>query len=111
MGNYANKDIVQIWDFKHGAVIKTIDLEEKDVGGSYCLCAAYAHQSKFNLYAAGLTSLNKVKIFEDDKNVADLCFQAAPLALHFYQFNNKDFMVVGGVEGTIYVVKVKIVKP
>lgn len=78
-------------------MIKTINLNEKDVGGSYCLCAAYAHKSKYNLYAAGLTSLNKVKIFNNDENVADLSFQATPLALHFYQFNNKDFMVVGGV--------------
>ncbi len=41
--------------------------------------------------------------------MADIQFQVAPLALSFYQFNNKDFMVAGGVEGTIYVIKVKIV--
>lgn len=41
--------------------------------------------------------------------VGDIHFQAAPLALNFYQFNNKDFMVAGGVEGTIYVIKVKII--
>lgn len=56
-----------------------------------------------------MTSLNKIKIFENRENVADIQFQVAPLALNFYQFNGKDFMVAGGVEGTIYVAKVKIV--
>lgn len=84
-------------------------MKEKDVGGAYCLSAAYAHKSKYDLYAAGLTSLNKVKIFKGKENVGDIHLQAAPLAIKFYQFNEKDFMVVGGVEGTIYVVKVKIV--
>lgn len=79
------------------------------MGGSYSLCAGYAHQSKYDLYAAGLTSLNKIKVFQSRVNVADIQFQVAPLALSFYQFNNKDFMVAGGVEGTIYVIKVKIV--
>lgn len=36
--------------------------------------------------------------------------QATPLALDFYQFNRKDFIVVGGVEGTLYVIKVKILE-
>jgi hypothetical protein len=35
-------------------------------------------------------------------------FQAAPLCLDFYQLNGKDFLVVGGIEGTIYCLKVDI---
>lgn len=34
-------------------------------------------------------------------------FQAAPLAIDFFRHNDKDFIVVGGVEGTIYVIKIK----
>lgn len=34
--------------------------------------------------------------------------QASPLCLGFYQFNNKDFLLVGGVEGMVYAVKLKI---
>ena len=41
--------------------------------------------------------------------MASIKFQASPLALHFYQYNNKDFMVAGGVEGIIYVIKVKTI--
>ena len=33
--------------------------------------------------------------------------QAAPLSLDFYRYNNKDFLLVGGVEGPIYCIKVK----
>lgn len=99
---------MQTWDFTSGKLIKNIDLQETDLGGSYCLCASYALKSKYNLYGAGLTYLNKIKIFKDDENVGDIQFQAAPLALNFYQYNKKDFLVAGGVEGTIYVVKVKI---
>ena len=72
------------------------------------MCASFAHNSKYNLYGAGLTSLNKIKIFRDNENVGDIKFQAAPLALNFYQYNKKDFLVAGGVEGTVYVIKVKI---
>lgn len=34
-------------------------------------------------------------------------FQAAPLTLDFFRNNDKDFIVMGGVEGTIYVIKIK----
>lgn len=34
-------------------------------------------------------------------------FQAAPLAIDFLRHNDKDFIIVGGVEGTIYVIKIK----
>lgn len=28
-GNYSNNDIVQLWDFKSGELIKNVDIEEK----------------------------------------------------------------------------------
>ena len=56
----------------------------------------------------GLSGVNKVKILRDEAVVAELNMQAGPLCLDFYQFNNKDFMLVSGVEGTVYVVKVKM---
>jgi WD40 repeat protein len=28
-GNYSNKDIVQLWDFKSGELIKNVDIDEK----------------------------------------------------------------------------------
>jgi hypothetical protein len=37
-------------------------------------------------------------------------FQAAPLSLDFYQFNGKDFLVAGGIEGTVYCIKLAIAK-
>jgi hypothetical protein len=54
-----------------------------------------------------LSGSNKVKVFKDKKLATEVTFQAAPLTLDFYQYNKKDFMVVGGVEGTIYVIKLK----
>jgi hypothetical protein len=54
-----------------------------------------------------LSGSNKVKVLKDRKLVTEIEFQAAPLTLDFYRFHDKDFMVVGGVEGTIYVVKLK----
>ena len=56
----------------------------------------------------GLSGINRIKIIKDESVVAELGMQAAPLALDFYQFNNKDFILVSGVEGTIYVVKLKM---
>jgi hypothetical protein len=32
----------------------------------------------------------------------EIKFQAAPLSLNFYWLRNKDFLVVGGIEGIIY---------
>lgn len=40
--------------------------------------------------------------------VCTMNFQAAPLCLDFYRFNYKDFLVVGGLEGTIYAIKLKL---
>ena len=57
--------------------------------------------------AVGLTGTNTVKILKDKKLVSTVKLQAAPLAMDFYRFNNKDFLIVGGLEGTIYVLKVK----
>ena len=56
----------------------------------------------------GLTGSNCVKILQNKKLVSTVKLQAAPLSMDFYRFNNKDFLVVGGLEGTIYVIKVKI---
>ena len=52
--------------------------------------------------------MNKVKILKDEGMIAELQMQAAPFCLDFYTFNNKDFILIGGVEGTIYAVKLKI---
>lgn len=46
----------------------------------------------------------------DEELVCTMKFQAAPLSLDFYRFNGKDFLVVGGLEGTIYALKTKILK-
>jgi hypothetical protein len=58
--------------------------------------------------AVALTGSNKVKILKDNKIISEMKFQAAPLSIDFYRFNNKDFIIVGGVEGTIYAIKLKI---
>ena len=89
-------------------MIKNIDINEKEPGKSYCFAASYAHKSKHNLFGVGLSGVNKVKVIKDEAVVAELNMQAGPLCLDFYQFNNKDFMLVSGVEGTVYVVKVKM---
>jgi hypothetical protein len=47
--------------------------------------------------AVALTGSNKVKIFKDNKIISEMKFQAAPLSVDFYRFNNKDFIIVGGV--------------
>jgi len=59
------------------------------------------------LIAVGLTGSNKVKILKDKKVATEIQLQAAPLALDFYRHNDRDFLVVGGVEGTIYAIKLK----
>lgn len=59
------------------------------------------------MIGVALSGSNKVKVLKDKKLSTEIKFQAAPLALDFYRHNDKDFMVVGGVEGTIYVVKLK----
>lgn len=69
VGNYSNKDIIQLWDFNSGKLIETIDIKEP-LSGAYCLCAGYAHKSKYELYAAGFNCINKIKIFEGRQDVA-----------------------------------------
>lgn len=63
VGNYATKDIVQFWDFTTGKLIETLDIKEPHTATAYCFSAAYAHQSKYNLSAAGFSGIDKVKLF------------------------------------------------
>ena len=106
-GNYKNKDILQLWDFKSGEMIETLDIKQPANGNSYCFGASFAQRSHNKLIGCALSGSNKVKVLKDNKTVTQIQLQAAPLTLDFYQYNEKDFMVVGGVEGTIYVVKLK----
>jgi hypothetical protein len=53
---------------------------------------------------------NRVKLLRDKKVVGEVKFQAAPFTVDFYQFNNKDFIIVGGAEGTIYCLKCDLQK-
>ena len=45
----------------------------------------------------GLTGSNCVKILKDKQLVSTIQLQAAPLTMDFYKFNNKDFLIVGGL--------------
>jgi hypothetical protein len=76
----------------------------------YCFAAGYAHRSKYNLAAVGLSGVNKVKIIEKEDVVGEIKFQGTPLCLQYYRYNDNDFLFVSGVEGTIYSIKVKILK-
>jgi WD40 repeat protein len=96
-GNYQNNDIVQMYDFKSGDLIQTLDIKEPHNSNSYCFAASYAHRSEHNLIAVALTGSNKVKIINNLEVISEIKFQAAPLCLDFYRFNNKDFLIVGGV--------------
>jgi len=49
------------------------------------------------LIGCALSGSNKVKVLRDKHTVTEVQLQAAPLAVDFYQYNDKDFMVVGGV--------------
>lgn len=62
-GNYSTQDIVQFWDFTTGKLIKTFDIKEPSTSTAYCFTAAYAHNSKYNLSAAGFSGIDKVKVF------------------------------------------------
>lgn len=61
-GNYLNNDIVQLYDFGSGQLIKTLDIGEEQNSKSYCFAASYAHNSEHNLIAVGLTGSNTVKL-------------------------------------------------
>lgn len=74
----------------------------------YSFAAQFCHQSKYNLSAVALSGINKIKIFEDEAIIAEIQLQGSPLCLGFYRFNEKDFLLFSGVEGTIYAVKLKI---
>lgn len=87
-----------------------MDIGEPHNSNSYCFAATYSHRSEHDLIAVGLSGSNSVKILLDNKLVSTMKFQAAPMALDFYRFNQKDFLIVGGMEGTIYSIKVKIMK-
>ena len=100
-----------MWDFASGELIDTLDLKEEVGGSAYCFSAAFAHKSSYDLYGVALSGVNKVKIYEEKSIISELVFQAAPLSLTFYQFNGKDFMIASGIEGTIYVIKIKMIKP
>ena len=45
----------------------------------------------------GLAGSNCVKLLLNHNLVCTVQLQAAPLCLDFYRFNNKDFLVVGGL--------------
>jgi hypothetical protein len=87
-----------------------LDINEPHNSNSYCFAAAFAHRSEHNLIAVGLTGSNKVKILRDNKLACEMKFQASPLTLDFYRLNGKDFLVVGGIEGTIYCIKLDLSK-
>jgi len=96
-GNYQNNDIAQIYDFGSGKLVETLDIGEPHNSKSYCFTAAYAHHSEHDLIAVGLTGSNSVKMLLNHKLVCTMLFQAAPLSVDFYQFQNKDFLIVGGL--------------
>lgn len=97
IGNYQNNNIVQLYDFKSGQLIETLDINEPHNSNSYCFAASYSQESKHNLIAVGLSGSNKVKILKDQKLICEMKFQAVPLCLDFYQLNGADFLVVGGI--------------
>lgn len=107
-GNYRNNDIAQLYDFGSGKLIETLDIGEPHNSKSYCFTATFAQRSEHDLMAVGLTGSNSVKILHNKKVVSTIRFQAAPLSMDFYRFANKDFLIVGGLEGTIYVLKLKL---
>ena len=96
-GNYQNNNIVQLYDFGSGELIKTLNIDEPYNSNSYCYTASFAHRSQHDLVAVGLTGSNKVKILKQGELVSEIKFQAAPLSLDFYRFNGKDFLMVGGI--------------
>lgn len=106
-GNYRNNNIVQLYDFGSGELVETLDIEEPHNSNSYCFAAAFAHHSESNLIAVALSGSNKVKILKDNIMMGEIRFQATPFSLDFYRFGTKDFLLVGGGEGTIYCFKLE----
>lgn len=47
--------------------------------------------------ACALTGSNKVKILKDKKLIGEIKCQASPLAIDFYRFNDRDYMLIGGI--------------
>jgi COMPASS component SWD3 len=107
-GNYQNKDIVQLYEFGSGKLMETLDIKEPHNSNSYCFTAAFAQRSEHEMMAVGLTGSNTVKVFLHNQVASTIKFQAAPLSLDFYRIHNKDYLVVGGLEGTIYAIRVKV---
>lgn len=97
VGNYRNNDILQLWDFKSGELIETLDIKEPHNGNSYGFAASFAHKSTKQYMAVALSESNKVKILKNKKVVSEMEFQAAPLTLDFFKHNDKDCIVVGGI--------------
>jgi hypothetical protein len=60
--------------------------------------------------AVALSGSNKVKILKDRKLACTIKFQAAPLTLDFYRFNDHDYLMASGAEGTIYCFKLELPK-
>jgi hypothetical protein len=58
----------------------------------------------------GLAGSNTVKILCDNQLVSEIKLQAAPLSLDFCEEEGRDYLIVGGIEGTIYSIKIKISK-
>lgn len=104
-GNYQNNDTVQLYDFGSGQLIETLDIDEPKNSNSYCFAASFAHHSEFELIAVAFNGSNKVKILKDRIVMGEIKFQATPFSLDFYRWGNKDFLLVGGGEGTVYCFK------
>lgn len=58
----------------------------------------------------GLAGSNKVKVLCDNQLVCEIKLQAAPLSLDFCEEDGRDYLIVGGIEGTIYSIRIKISK-
>jgi WD40 repeat protein len=108
VGNYRNNDIAQLFDFGSGKLVETLDIGEPHNSSSYSFTAAFAQNSEHDLMAVGLTNTNSVKVLVNRNLACTIKFQAAPLSLDFYRYGNKDFLLVGGLEGTIYSLRLRI---
>lgn len=57
--------------------------------------------------AVALSGVNKVKVFKEREIVCEFSLQAAPLALDFCSLHNKDCLLISGIEGVIYLIKLR----
>lgn len=57
--------------------------------------------------AVGLSGVNKVKIFKEKSIVAEFKLQAPPLGIDFCMMNEQECIVMSGVEGVVYIAKLK----